>query len=80
MNHNWNNNIGDEAIIASVVDMLKGIIPDVELTVATADAATAGLLGVSVAPSFGFAGDELGGFAEEVATRCVYMVRSYRAF
>ena len=48
-------NIGDEAIIAGVVKMLKESVPGVELTVATADAATAQLLGVSVVPPFGFA-------------------------
>ncbi len=47
-------NIGDEAIIACVVQMLKESIPGVELTVATADPATAGRLGVSVAPLYGF--------------------------
>ena len=39
-------NIGDEAIIAGVVKMLKESVPGVELTVATADPATAGLLGI----------------------------------
>ena len=39
-------NIGDEAIIAGVVKMLKESLPGVELTVATADPATAELLGV----------------------------------
>ena len=43
-------NVGDEAIIAGVVKMLKESIPGVELTVATADASTAALLGVSVVP------------------------------
>jgi len=47
-------NIGDEAIIACVVKMLKESIPGVELTVATADPSTAGRLGVSVAPLYGF--------------------------
>ena len=47
-------NIGDEAIIACVVKMLKESIPGVQLTVATADPATAGRLGVSVAPLYGF--------------------------
>ena len=36
-------NIGDEAIIAAVVGMLKESVPGVELTVATADPATADL-------------------------------------
>ena len=47
-------NIGDEAIIAGVVKMLKESIPGVELTVATNDPATAQLLGVEVVPPFGF--------------------------
>ena len=48
-------NIGDEAIIACVVKMLKEAFPGVALTVATADPTTAGRLGVSVAPLYGFA-------------------------
>ena len=47
-------NIGDEAIIAGVVKMLKESVPGVELTVATNDPATAQLLGVEVVPPFGF--------------------------
>ena len=66
-------NIGDEAIIASVVRMLKDSIPDVELTVATADEATAGLLGVKVVPPFGFAGCPLDGFADEVRRHDAYV-------
>ena len=61
-------NIGDEAIIAAVVGMLKGSVPNVELTVATADPATAELLGVKVVPPYGFAGCGLEGF--EKAVRC----------
>ncbi len=56
-------NIGDEAIIAGVVKMLKSSMPDAELTVATADPATADRLGVKVVPSYGFAGVGLDGFA-----------------
>ena len=59
-------NIGDEAIIACVVKMLKASLPDVELTVATADPATAARLGVAVVPPYGFAGCGLEGFAETV--------------
>ena len=66
-------NIGDEAIIASVVRMLKDSIPGVELTVATADEATAGLLGVKVVPPFGFAGCPLDGFADEVRRHDAYV-------
>ena len=56
-------NIGAEAIVACVVKMLKSSIPGVELTVATADPATAQRLGVGTVPAFGFAGTPLGGFA-----------------
>ena len=59
-------NIGDEAIIAGVVKMLKESVPGVELTVATNDPATAQLLGVEVVPPFGFAGTPLDGFAAAV--------------
>ena len=48
-------NIGDEAILACVVRMLKEAIPGVEITVATADAGTADLLGVATVPPYGFA-------------------------
>ena len=43
-------NIGDEAIIACVVRMLHESLPDVKLTVATADPMTGSLLGVNVVP------------------------------
>jgi len=66
-------NIGDEAIIAAVVGMLKGSVPNVELTVATADSATAGLLGVKVVPPYGFAGCGLGGFEEAVRAHDAYV-------
>ena len=59
-------NIGDEAIIACVVKMLKSSLPAVELTVATADPATAERLGVNTVPPFGFVGAPIGGFAREV--------------
>ena len=48
-------NIGDEAILACVVKMLKEEIPGIQITVATADPTTAELLGVETAPPFGFA-------------------------
>ena len=48
-------NIGDEAILACVVRMLKEAIPGVEITVATADAGTADLLEVATVPPYGFA-------------------------
>ncbi len=66
-------NIGDEAIIAGVVKMLKESLPGVELTVATADPATADLLGVAVVPPFGFAGKSLDGFAEAVRAHDAYI-------
>ena len=66
-------NIGDEAIIACVVKMLKDSLPDVELTVATADPATAARLGVAVVPPYGFAGCGLEGFAETVRLQDAYV-------
>ena len=56
-------NIGDEAIIAGVVKMLKSSMPDAELTVATADPATGDRLDVKVVPPYGFAGVGLEDFA-----------------
>ncbi len=66
-------NIGDEAIIAGVVKMLKESVPGVELTVATNDPATAQLLGVEVVPPFGFAGTPFDGFAAAVRARDAYV-------
>ena len=66
-------NIGDEAIIACVVKMLKSSLPGVELTVATADPKTAGLLGVKVVPAFGFAGVGIEGFAEVAKRHDAYV-------
>ena len=66
-------NIGDEAIIACVVKMLKGSLPDVELTVATADPATATRLGVAVVSPYGFAGQGIEGFAETVRRHDAYV-------
>ena len=66
-------NIGDEAIIAGVVRMLKESIPGVELTVATADESTAEILGVRVVPPFGFAGHGLDGFFEEARAHDAYV-------
>lgn len=48
------NNIGDEAILACVVQILREDAPDAELTVSTHDPATAQRLGVSVCPLYGF--------------------------
>jgi len=66
-------NIGDEAIIACVVKMLKDSLPGVELTVATADPATAAHLGVAVVPPYGFAGQGLEGFSETVRRHDAYV-------
>jgi polysaccharide pyruvyl transferase WcaK-like protein len=59
-------NIGDEAILAGVVRLLRAKCPASSLAVATADPATAALLGVEVVPPFGFAGVPAAGFAEAV--------------
>ncbi len=66
-------NIGDEAIIAGVVKMLKESLLEVELTVATADRATADILGVNVVPPFGFAGHGLDGFEDAVRAQDAYI-------
>ena len=66
-------NIGDEAIIAGVVKMLRESLPGVELTVATADPATADLLGVNVVPPFGFAGHGMDGFEDVVRRQDAYI-------
>ncbi len=48
-------NIGDEAIIASVVALLRSLFPDVEITVCTKDQEnTAKKLNVQTAPLYGF--------------------------
>ena len=66
-------NIGDEAIIAGVVGMLKESLPGVGITVATADSATAARLGVGVVPVFGFLDVGYHGFAEEVKRHDAYI-------
>ena len=66
-------NIGDEAIIACVVRMLKESLPGAELTVATADPSTAALLGVRTVPPYGFAGNGFDGFAGEVRAHDAYV-------
>ena len=66
-------NIGDEAIIACVVKMLKESLPGVALTVATADAGTAQRLGVAVVPPFGFLAAGFSGFAETVSRHDAYV-------
>ncbi len=66
-------NIGDEAIIAGVVKMLKESIPGVELTVATDDPATAANLGVNVVPVFGFLDVGFAGFAAEAKRHDAYV-------
>ncbi len=47
-------NIGDEAILASVVGLVRKAAPGATLTVSTDDPATAARLGVEVCPLFGF--------------------------
>ena len=59
-------NIGDEAIIACVVKMLKSSLPAAELAVATADPGTAERLGVKTVPPYGFVDTPTSGFAREV--------------
>jgi len=59
-------NIGDEAILAGGVAMLRRLSPGAEIAVATADAATAARLGVETIPAYGFAGIPLDGFADAV--------------
>ena len=66
-------NIGDEAILACVVRMIRESVPGAELSVATADPATAGRLGVRVVPPFGFAGTPAAGFAAEAAKHDAYV-------
>lgn len=66
-------NIGDEAIIACVVKMLKSSLPGVELTVATADASTANVLDVAVAPPFGFLNTGYNGFADVLRNHDAYI-------
>ena len=66
-------NIGDEAIIAGVVGMLKETLSGVELTVATNDPATAAALGVGVVPPFGFLDIGFDGFAAEVKRHDAYI-------
>lgn len=66
-------NIGDEAILACAAGMLREAVPGVELSVATADGATAGLLGVEVVPPYGFAGVPAVGFAAEAKQHDAYI-------
>ena len=66
-------NIGDEAILAGVVRMLRATVPDAELTVATADPKTAALLGVEVVPPYGFEGVPAEGIAAEAARHDTYV-------
>lgn len=59
-------NIGDEAIVACVVKMLRDSVPCIELTVATADKGTAALLGVEVVPPYGFEGVNVNRFKSAI--------------
>jgi len=67
-------NIGDEAIIACVVKLLRGLFPAAELTVSTREPEkTAKLLGVAAVPLFGFLPEpDWQGFADEVKRHDVY--------
>ena len=67
-------NIGDEAIIACVVKLLRGLFPAAELTVSTREPEkTAGLLGVETVSLFGFLPEpDWQGFAAEVKRHDVY--------
>lgn len=61
------NNIGDEAIIACVVDIFKRMYPaDTQIDVCTADTETAVRLGVGVLPLYGFDDHSLCDFANAV--------------
>ena len=67
-------NIGDEAILESVVAMLrKSIKEPLSITVATADPATASRLGVDVEPAFGFAGVPRLGFIQALKGHDAYI-------
>ena len=66
-------NIGDEAILASVVQTLREALPEAELTVATADPSTATLLQVKTVPAFGFAGCPWEGFGAVVSQYDTYI-------
>ncbi|MBQ9501916.1 MAG: polysaccharide pyruvyl transferase family protein [Lentisphaeria bacterium] len=68
-------NIGDEAIIACVVRLLRTLVPSVRLTVCTRDGEnTSRLLGVETVPLYGFPpAPDLPGFASEVAKHDVFI-------
>lgn len=68
-------NIGDEAIIANVVALLRKTVPEAELTVCTrARKETAELLGVSTLPLYGFpSGPDIRSFGREIRNYDVYM-------
>ena len=52
-------NIGDEAILASVIGLVRGICPDAELVVSTGDpAGTERKFGLKTVPLYGFSPDE----------------------
>ncbi len=66
-------NIGDEAILACVVKMLRDDVPEARISVATADPGTAKRLGVEVVPPHGFAGVPIAGFGRVAAGADVYV-------
>lgn len=68
-------NIGDEAIIACVVDLLRRLCPGAELTVCTCDGETTSRrLGVTTVPLYGFPPEpRLREFSAEVRKHDVYI-------
>ena len=68
-------NVGDEAIITCVVQLLREIVPDAELTVSTREGEkTARLLNVRTVPLYGFPPEPAWeGFAAEVRRHDVYL-------
>lgn len=68
-------NVGDEAIVGSVVKLLRSILPECELTVSTRRLEeTAARLKVRTVPLYGFEPQlDLAGFAEEVRRHDIYI-------
>lgn len=68
-------NIGDEAIVACAVKLLRSLVSGADLTVCTRDReGTASRLGVATAPLYGFgAAPDWRGFASEVSGYDVYV-------
>ncbi len=68
-------NIGDEAIVGCVVELLRRLVPDPGITVCTRDRkGTAARLDVEAAPLYGFGSDpDLRGFADQLRHHDVYI-------